>query len=478
MNRRDFLKTIGSATITVTLTAKLQARDKTRPNILLVMTDQQFADAMSCVTGPKYIHTPNIDSIAAEGMRFTRAYCSNPLCVPSRSSMFTGRYPHEHGKQINATKPTLDTEEFPTIGTVLRRAGYVTGYFGKWHLPYAKDAEEGGFEITSHLGGSGNDPKIAAPSIKFIEQNRNKLFFLVCSFMNPHNICQYGRSQPLPDGDVGRPASLEQCPPAPENFEKAKGQSDSLETLWQARLRAVWTGGGPMFAPLDKWTADDWRRYRWAYYRMIELVDHELGKILSALQRTGLDRNTVIIFTADHGDGIGAHRWAQKNMFYDEVSRIPLIISRKGVTKPGTSDYLASNGVDLMPTICDYAGAELPPGCKGLSLRPIAEGKTVTKRRSYVACSTHFVQDLREDGKPIDMQGRMIRTEHFKYYIFDKGRQPEMLIDMDSDPGEMNNLVIDPAFKDVLSRHRAYLKQYAQETGDTFALTLMDRGIR
>ncbi|MFH1719976.1 MAG: sulfatase-like hydrolase/transferase [Planctomycetota bacterium] len=477
MNRRDFLKIIGSATIVATLTGTLQARGKSQPNILLVMTDQQFANGMSCVMGEKYIHTPNIDSIAADGMRFTRAYCSNPLCVPSRSSMFTGRFPHKHGKQTNATKPSLDTGEFPTMGTVLRRAGYATGYCGKWHLPYAKDVQEGGFEMTSHLGGSGNDPKIAAPAIQFIEQNRDKPFFLVCSFVNPHNICQYGRSQSLPDGDVGTPPALEQCPPAPENLEKATNQSDSLEALWQARLRAVWTGGGRMFAPLNKWTADDWRRYRWAYYRMIELVDHEMGKILSALRDAGLERNTVIIFTADHGDGMGSHRWAQKNMFYDECSRIPLIISRKGATKPGTSDYLASNGIDLMPTVCDYAGAELPPGCKGLSLRPLAEGKTVTKRRSYITCSTHFVQDLREDGEPIDMQGRMIRTEHFKYYIFDKGRQPETLIDMDNDPSEMVNLAADPALKDVLSQHRSYLRRYAAETGDEFALTLLGPGV-
>lgn len=475
MNRRDFLKTIGSTAVAVTFATESQARESSRPNILLIMTDQQFADAMSCVMGRKYINTPNMDSIAAAGMRFTRAYCSNPLCVPSRTSMFTGRFPHEHGKQINETKPTLNTEEFPTMGTVLRRAGYATGYCGKWHLPYAKDVRDGGFEMTSYLGGSGNDPKIAEPAIQFIEQNKNKPFLLVCSFMNPHNICQYGRGQSLPDGDVGTPSSLEQCPPAPVNLEKATGQSDSLEALWQARLRAVWSGGGRMFAPLDKWTTDDWRRYRWAYYRMIELADKELGKILAALRNTGIDNNTVIIFTTDHGDGMGAHRWAQKNMFYDECARIPLIISLKGVTKSGTSDYLVSNGIDLMPTVCDYAGVELPPGCRGLSLRALAEGKSVNSRRNYVVCSTHFVQDLREDGQPIDMQGRMIRSEHFKYYIFDKGKQPEMLIDMDNDTGEMVNLAGNPTFKDALVKHRTYLRQYAEETGDEFALKLTSR---
>jgi choline-sulfatase len=99
------------------------------------MTDQQFADAMSCTMGDGYIKTPNMDRLAASGMRFTKAYCANPLCVPNRTSIFTGRYPHEHGKQTNSTR-AIDPEEFPNIGMVLRKAGYATGYFGKWHLPY------------------------------------------------------------------------------------------------------------------------------------------------------------------------------------------------------------------------------------------------------------------------------------------------------------------------------------------------------
>jgi arylsulfatase A-like enzyme len=475
MNRRDFLKKLGLVALAGSLTPRVRAGVGRRPNILLVMTDQQFADAMSCAMGDEYIKTPNIDSIAGSGMRFTRAYCSNPLCVPSRTSIFTGRFCHEHGKQINATTPKLDSEEFPNIGMVLRGAGYVTGYCGKWHLPYPSKGPESGFDFRSHLSGSGNDPKIAGPATGFIERNRDKAFLLVCSFMNPHNICQYGRGHVLPDGDIGEPPPVGQCPEAPSNLEKAENQSDALEAVWQGRLRAVWRRGGRMFAPLDKWTADDWRRYRWAYYRMVELVDRELGKILSALSGAGLEGRTVIIFTSDHGDGLGSHRWAQKNMFYDECSRVPLIVSQMGVTKAGTTDYLASNGIDLMPTICDYAGADLPAGCRGLSLRGLAEGKSAKEQRAYVTCSTHFVQDLREDGRPIDLRGRMIRSERFKYYVFDQGEQPEMLVDMESDPGEMVNLAGDAAFAGVLLRHRQYLREYAERTADELAKTLSAR---
>lgn len=466
MNRREFIRTIGLATA-ATMSPGLRAAGAKRPNILLITTDQQFADAMSCVMGDRYINTPNIDSLAAGGMLFTKAYCANPLCVPNRTSIYTGRYPHEHGKQTNSTR-AIDPQEFPNVGMVLRKAGYVTGYFGKWHLPYPfkkTTADASGYDQTF----DSLDYEIAAPTIEFINKNKDKPFFVVFSLMNPHNICQYGRSQPLPDGDIGEIPPVDKCPPAPANIEKARNQSDALEAIWQGRLRAKWKDTDKrMFAPLDTWQGDDWRKYRWAYYRMVELADKEVGNILTALRRAGLEENTVVIFTSDHGDGIGAHRWAQKNMFYDETARIPMIVSQKGTTKVGTSDFLINNGIDIMPTICDYAGVKAPVKCRGVSLRSIAEGRKPQKRREYVACSTHFVQDLKKDGKPIDLQGRMIRTKDFKYYVFDQGKQPEMLIDMKNDPGEMRNLVGDPEYSAVLEAHRRIFREYKRETGDTF----------
>ena len=466
MNRRQFLQTTSLLTISA-VTPTLQAAKAKPPNILFIMTDQQFADALSCTMGRDYIQTPNIDSLAAHGMLFTKAYCANPLCVPNRTSIFTGRYPHEHGKQINSTK-AIDAKEFPNIGMVLRKAGYVTGYFGKWHLPYPfKKAtpQKSGYDSRFDA----LDYQIAAPTIQFINNNKGKPFFVVFSLMNPHNICQYGRSQPLPDGDIGQVPPAGKCPPAPANLEKARNQSDALEAVWQARLRAKDKKRNiRKFAPLEKWDADDWRKYRWAYYRMVELADKEVGKILAALKKLSLENNTVIIFTSDHGDGIGAHRWAQKNMFYDETARIPFIISHKGTTKPGTSDFLVNNGLDIMPTICDYAGARVPKKCQGMSLRDIAEGNRPGKKRKYVACSTRFVQDPSKDGKSINLEGRMIRTKDYKYYIFNQGKQPEMLIDMKNDPGEMQNLVGNPDYKKILVEHRGIFAEYKKESGDSF----------
>ena len=142
MQRRTFLQAATAAS--------LAGAPAARPNLLLITTDQQSADAMSCRLGSGYLRTPAIDSLAAQGRLFTRAYCANPLCVPSRTSLFTGHYPVETGYQTN-DRPVIDAQRFPNLGLIFRRAGYATGYFGKWHLPHPeKDASVHGWTAMNH----------------------------------------------------------------------------------------------------------------------------------------------------------------------------------------------------------------------------------------------------------------------------------------------------------------------------------------
>ncbi len=157
-----------------------------QPNILFIMTDQHSADALSCRIGDRYLKTPNLDRLAARGTFFTRAYTPNPLCMPARNSIFTGRYPHET-KITDNTKVMLDANAFPTMGAYFRRAGYQTAYFGKWHLAYPEgQTATHGFETldTGHL-----DAENAAHAATFLAQKHAKPFLLVVSFLNPHNVC-------------------------------------------------------------------------------------------------------------------------------------------------------------------------------------------------------------------------------------------------------------------------------------------------
>ena len=153
IGRRDFLKLAGAAALTFPRLGKseapgAQALDKPRPNLLLVITDQQFAEVMSCRMGKQYLNTPAMDGLAAGGLLCTRAYSSNPLCMPLRNSLFTGRYPHETGVTSNDHSVDLDPQKFPCMGTYFRNAGYDAAYSGKWHLAFnVRQPQTHGFDI-------------------------------------------------------------------------------------------------------------------------------------------------------------------------------------------------------------------------------------------------------------------------------------------------------------------------------------------
>ena len=167
MERRAFLKFVGVSVLAVATRARAKAAGLAgKPNILMIMTDQQFADAMSCAIGKKYIHTPHMDSLAENGMRFTRAYTPNPLCTPMRTSMFTGKYPHQTGVQTNADKKLNPDGEFVFMGKIFKDSGYETAYFGKWHISLKSNEKEvHGFETLDDKG-SKSSPALIADFLK------------------------------------------------------------------------------------------------------------------------------------------------------------------------------------------------------------------------------------------------------------------------------------------------------------------------
>jgi len=223
MNRRTFLQASGGAALAF-------AAPSQKPNILFIMTDQQFAEAMSCRIGAGYLRTPNMDSLAANGMLFSRAYCPNPLCVPSRTSLFTGRYPTETGVQTNdQVKDFLDYRKFPNMGSIFKSAGYATGYFGKWHMPFEEGKPDThGFDIVKPNKKQGGDVGTAANASDFIKANSGGPFLVVASFLNPHNICQWPRHEAFSEGDPGTPPPLNQCPPRRANYGAPKNETDTM----------------------------------------------------------------------------------------------------------------------------------------------------------------------------------------------------------------------------------------------------------
>ncbi len=463
-----FAKIAGCSALVAGSSFQISAQIKeARPNIVIVITDQQSADAMSNRIGSQYIKTPNMDYLANHGITFTRAYCANPLCIPSRSSMFTGLYPHQVGIQENDNEKTLNSVSFQMMGTIFQKGGYETGYVGKWHLPYPiKDKTSHGFEYTAQIASKGFDALIPDAAIQFIHQKHEKPFLLVTSFCNPHNICEWARGQELPDGPIGTPPGAELCPPLATNHFPGKNESDIVSLL---RTSAH---ASPMF-PVGNFDDTKWRQYRWAYYRMIEKVDGEIGKILEVLRNTGIDKNTVIVFLADHGDSQGAHLLNQKTNFFEEVVNVPFIITLPEKSKPEISTQLIQTGIDLIPTICDYAGIKVPVELPGMSTKRMAEGKTGSQIREYVVTSVKPIQGAEVNGVKPDPDGRMVRGERYKYWIYSQGKQRESLFDTKNDPGEMVNLATDSKYKTILNEYRKHLETWCTEYKDGFSQYLI-----
>ncbi len=452
LDRRDFVK--GIALGTAAMAMPCEAADADRPNVLFLMTDQQTLRAMSAY-GNRHLHTPHMDSIAAAGVRFENSYCTSPVCGPSRSSLITGRMPHETGVNVNGQTPD---PAMPNMGHIFRRAGYETAWAGKWHLPasYPRGGKAAipGFEYLpierpTGLGGQTDEP-VADEAIKFLRRKHERPFLLSVSLHNPHDICAWTGRKP-----IDRPP-IDQCPPLPDNFEVDPREPEFIQ---DCRRRTYY---GPENQHTKNWDRDQWRRYLYAHYRFTEQVDKTIGRVLATLRQQGLAQNTLIVLTSDHGEGSAGHQWVVKLMLYEEPVTVPLVVSFPGHTPTGAvdRDHLVS-GIDVVPTLCDYADVRPPENLTGTSLRPWIEDPK-SPGREFV------VSELQPFPKQPDRRGRMVRTDRYKYVAFSDGRDPEMLFDLKADPGETRNLARDTAMQAELKRHRDLLADWIKSTKDDF----------
>ena len=439
-----------------------------RPNILLITTDQQHARLMSCAGDP-YVNTPNLDKLAASGMRFENAYSANPVCVPSRYSMISGYMPHvfdglETNRQmtINVKPVIADYINTPTMGTIFKEAGYETLYGGKLHVEGSRSLTKE-MESTFNFTNLTEDSRLilAEKAVEAFQQKRGKPFLMWVSFINPHDICsfpldkneeRYQRQQDglkkLHERYPGIP-----LPPLPENFEISGDEIDWVRAHQKGEVGN--SGLNQTFgAHAKNWDIETWREYRWAYRRHMETVDMEIGIVLQGLKDAGLDENTVIILTSDHGDHDGAHQLTMKRSFYEEVSNIPLIVSWKRHCTPGSVDSstLVNNGLDLIPTLCDIAGIKIPKGLSGVSFRPALEGHRID--RDYIVGQNNT--------------GRMLRTPRYKYNVYYiDGQSGEQLFDMKKDRKEMNNLAKKTEYYEILKYCRKELREWVIANNDS-----------
>ena len=465
-NRREFLKTTAIGTSVLLTMGCLEGQNKRsikRPNIIFIITDQQSAGMMSCA-GNKWLKTPAMDYIARNGIRFTRAYTTNPVCTPARVSLMTGRFPgsfnDKNGKPARENsgarnlEPLCEEVKNTTLGAFMQRSGYKLVFGGKRHLPAELNPQVQGFDYFC------KDERglLAEEAAKYIKSEHDKPYFMVVSLINPHDICymalrdyatQQGTSSMSSQSDeikaldkamqmpkgVSEDKFYEQyCPPVPDNYEPQKDEPKAIASLLDRRkfrrfARTFYT---------DK----QWRMHRWAYSRLTERVDSEIQFILDAIKQSGNEENTLVIFSSDHGDMDSAHRMEHKTAFYEEAANIPFVAMWKGYIKPNQVDqtHLISNGLDLLPTVCDYAGVKAKSDPRGKSLRPLFEGKKVKWRKTL--------------GVESEVGRMVVGEDKLKYIKYDAEGIEEVLHDLNADPYEKMHFSTDPKYASRLAELR------------------------
>jgi arylsulfatase A-like enzyme len=441
MNRRDFIRgTAGTLALSgVGLRqAALGAEQPSQPNILLLITDQQHIDTIAA-GGCAHAKTPALDWLHRRGVSFAESYSPNPVCSPARSAIFTGRPTVETGVCENGKHIR---EGMPNIGEwFAKHARYERVYSGKWHVPHTHQRSIEGFTVLpTGIGGQGNigDTCTSRACEAFLRnRSADRPFLLVASFMQPHDICEWLRINTRNSGELRYPELANELPPLPPNFEFDEREPEYVRNSRQGRDPAK-----------GNWDELQWRYYIWSYYRHIEMVDGEIGRVLQALQDTGAEEDTLIVMTSDHGEGLARHQNVRKSLAYDEAAKVPLIVSLPGQIRRNrvNTEHLVT-GMDIMPTLCDYAGIDEPPDVRGASLRPLLEGKSSSWRRRHIVIEV-------PGGR-----GRVVRTRRHKYITYYQD-PVDQLFDMRDDHGETLNLAPSEAHKYIVHEHRELLAEW------------------
>ena len=442
-----------------------------RANILLIYSDQHRFDCLG-VNGHPFVQTPHIDRLASQGINFTQAHCPIPLCVPARTTLLNGQWPIQHLCICNdgTEAPRPARRGIPTFVDVLRGTGYYLGCVGKWQVDASRGPLEYGFDEyvpedeylvwreaqglperpSSRFWRGQVDPHIspdqsrlawgADRTLELLEAcaTSRQPFFIRWDPGEPHlpNIV------PEPYASMYRPGDIPPWPSFPDPMvSKPYAHAQQLRN-WQ----------------VDAWTWDEWAPIVGRYLGEITLLDAQVGRVFEGLERLGLAKDTLVVYTHDHGDMCGGHGMVDKhNVMYDEVVRVSLIARWPGHIAPGsTCDAFVCNSLDLAGTFCDVAGAPVPHTFRGLSLVPLFEGAADNGRRDILAMYHGNQFGLYSE--------RMVRDRRWKY-VWNPTALDE-LYDLESDPGELTNLATSSAHGDQLARLRRRLVAWMEELGD------------
>jgi arylsulfatase A-like enzyme len=475
MDRRTFLKIAAAGTAAFTIPGCRPSGLGKKPNVLFVFDDQLRADVCG-VYGGRDITTPHIDRLAAQGATFTNSISSCPLCTPYRGMLHTGRYPTHSGILMNFVEAN-QTQNPNCLANVFGAAGYDTGFIGKWHLSSGWRREEGLYEQ--------DRPAVEAyreknPETEYVAPGPGRLGYGHWQAFNFHtafnNYYWYeDEPQRLYSGRYETDTQIDQAIAYMEN----RKDSDTPfflgvaphpphppfapDYIPEGYLEHVpeqihWSPNVPEDNPRDLMAM----RY---YLAMSKNMDDNLGRLMDYLKVSGLEENTILVFTSDHGDMNGSHGRLNKMVPYAEAMNIPLFVRWPGRIQAGLRFDPLQTPMDHLPTLCGLAGLDIPREVDGADLSRVILGKEKDSREEVLIGSYTSHWDFFQSGTRWP-EWRGVKTKQYTYCKWLTGE--EELYDDVEDPFQMNNLAASAAGSPILGRLRSRLKDFLAEAHDDF----------
>lgn len=463
-----------------------------KPNVVLMLCDDIRWDALGCAGHP-HLRTPNIDRLASEGVYFQNMFCTTSLCSPSRATILSGLYAHAHGVTNNFTEYPTELASFPVK---LQQAEYRTAYYGKWHMGEKNDQPRPGFDMfVTHKGqgkyfdtefnfnGAGRrvvpgyyTTVVTDLSIEWMREHRessDKPFMLMIGQKAPHSFYfpEEKYRHAFDHVEVNYPHSAFDLSGKPE---------------WMTKRLTTWHGiYGPIFDWRKKFPDNsarsvvDFARMVRAYWGTILSVDDSMGRIVDALRDMGELENTIIIFMGDNGLLEGEHGMVDKRTMHEASIRVPMIVRYPGLTAVDRPRRIRQQVLttDVAPTILDLCNADSLGKIHGKSFRKLVTEGDPDWRRGWF-----YYYDY-EKQFPYTPNVRGIRTDRWKYIRYPHGdgspdRHQAELYDLDSDPMELQNLIDDPRYEDLIRSLREQLVELMKETGIVDDRMPIDEGIK
>ena len=456
-----------------------------KPNVIFILSDDHRYDYMGFLGTVPWLETPNMDFMAANGAYIRNAFVTTALSSPSRASILTGMFSHEHTVVDNVAPVPEGLVFFPQY---LQEAGYATAFFGKWHMGDTDDSPQPGFDHWESFEGQGtyynvrmnvNGQEKTYPAdayitdiltddaISFIDGHKDKPFFVYLSHKAVHD--------PFESEEEYRDIYMDKKMPRPKNFntpvyglhsvpsKDASGEPEKGEEWygegrlpdWVKAQRESWHG-----VDYSYFGRTDWETEAKKYCQCLTNMDASIGRILEYLRENGLDSNTLVIYMGDNGFCWGEHGLIDKRTFYEASVRVPMLTYCPEIIKPGTVVEEMVQNIDIAPTVMEACGLRKAEQMRGRSMLPLLEGKEIPDWRKRIYYEYYWEYDFPQTPTTFG-----VRTDRFKYIRYHGIWDTNEFYDLQNDPFEQNNLIAAPEYQDTIRRIANDLYDWLEETG-------------